>query len=85
MVPPQLLILTTTVYRARTASAVRRSVTRDIRSTQSGDERHDQHTMNTLGAVDPDQEGIGIGTYILNRSWSGVRPKEGSHEHDADA
>jgi hypothetical protein len=55
MLPPQLLILAIPVYRA---SAAMRSVTRDFRSTHSGDERHNQHTLNAIGVVDPDQMSI---------------------------
>ena len=55
MLPPQLLILATPVYRG---SVAMRSVTRDFRSTYYGNERHYQHTTNTMGVVDPDQMSI---------------------------
>jgi hypothetical protein len=55
MMPPPLLILATPVYRGSVAMS---SVTRAFRSTHYGDERQDQHTLNTMGVVDPDQMSI---------------------------
>jgi hypothetical protein len=61
MMPPQLLIPATPVNRIQTARAVARNGTRDFRSTHFGDQRRNQYTIEKLGVVDPDQEGIRLG------------------------